>query len=274
MSISTNTSISEDSKDNNYEFSSFEELYDYVMSVANESKKCTKLPLYLDQLFKYYNLYNTWDTSTEINEDVVEILLHLKIELRENSYPQNMTKIIQQEIDVINNLSEKFGFVMKIAPTKELKERTDKNIIPDSKIKCLDTSIQLMNSLIKNEQIANEHNDVVFGNARCQPANKTLKTNCYGLDRLGIVINRKFFNSKSKPFSWKYLNGTTTPISYFYDPVLSDDENINRILAIQYQLQPSAFTKPSGVIYKIYSNDKDLYPRYLDFINMKQLDNK
>jgi len=272
-----------DDKNNIYEFSSIDDLCEFYNSLtSNDYSIKNDFIKSIDKLFKQYNLYNNWDTSTDITEEIVEILLHLKIDLnsvRMGNISNEINKIIQHEIDVIDKLSEKFGFVMKKSKTSknDNDERTDKNIIPDSKINCLPESINLMNQLIKNEQIANEHNDIVFNHPKCYPANKTLKTNCYGLDRLGIVINRKFFNSKSKPFSWKYLDGTTTPISYYYDPVLSDEENVNRILSIQYQLQPTAFARPtgtsksSGVIYKIYSNDPELRERYFNFINMKQI---
>ena len=59
--------------------------------------------------------------------------------------------------------------------------------------------------------------------------------------------------AKSKAFSWKYLEGTRIPVSYFHESILPDEDNIKKILARQYQLQPSAFTIPGGVIYKIYS---------------------
>ena len=272
---SFSTSYSEDKSEYYDQFSTFADLYEYIISLNNESEKCYKLPQYIDQLFKLYNLYTNWDTSKDIDEEVVEILLHLKIELTtlldSNNINSQSKKLIRDEIDIIDKLSEKFGFTFKQSKLKnETYERTDKNIIPDNKINTLNTSVKIMNLLIKDEQIANEHNDIVFNHPKCYPANKTLKSNnCYGLDRLGIIIRREFFKSKSKPFSWKYIEGTTTPISYFYDPVLNDAENINQILSKQYQLQPSAFTKPSGVIYKIYSHDPELYQRYIDFMNSK-----
>lgn len=276
---SFSTSYSEDTSEVYEQFSTFSDLYEYILSLNNESEKCTKLPQYIDYLFKTYNLYINWDTSTEINEDTIEILLHLEIELK-NIYSSNtklnqsLKKLIQKEIDIIDKLAEKFGFIFNSNSKNEQNEkieRTDKHLIPDDKVHCLDISKQLMNVLIKGEILANEHNDIVFNHPKCQPANKTLKSNnYYGLDRLGIVIRREFFNSKSKPFSWKYIEGTTTPISYFYDPILNDNENINQILSRQYQLQPSAFTKPSGVIYKIYSHDEELYQRYINFMNSKK----
>ena len=268
-------SCSEDQSEYSYDqFSTFADLYEYLNS---ESVKCSKLPQYMDYLFKFYKLYTNWDTSTEVDEEVVEILLHLKIELlnyyNSNQISRQIQQQIQKEIDIIDKLSEKFGFTfssVKNPKAVETGERSDKNLIPDSSINCINTSIQIMNTLIKDEQTANEHNDIVFNNPKCYPANKTLKTNCYGLDRLGIIISRKFFNSKSKAFAWKYIEGTNTPISYFYDPVLSPEENVNQILSRQYQLQPAAFTKPSGVIYKIYSNDPELYQRYINFMNSKK----
>lgn len=261
------------------QFTSFTDLYEYILSITNESEKNVhelKLPQYMDYLFKMNNLYTNWNTSTEITEDMIEILLHLEIELK-NIYSSNAKlkqstkQLIQKEIEIIDSLAEKFGFVFNSTiKQNELSERTDKNLIPDDKVHCLDISMQLMSILTKGESLANEHNNVVFNHPKCQPANKTLKSNnYYGLDRLGIVIRREFFNSKSKPFSWKYIENTTTPISYFYDPILNDEENVNQILSRQYQLQPSAFTKPSGVIYKIYSHDPELYQRYVNFMTSK-----
>jgi len=318
--------MSFESEDGCDQFSTFGELYDYVTncSMDDDGKSViNKLPQYIDHLFKSFNLYQKWNTATDIDEETVEILLHLKIELKDllmtnrnrsisdyseklglTSYemgtrdlgPSDLVNstdseqvdesmieeplrinysLIQKEINTIDNLAEKFGFVQNgvRSQAKKMKgtgERTDTSVIPESQIHCLKTSVEIMNMLIRDEAIANEHNDVVFNNPKCYPANKTLKsTNCYGLDRLGIVIRREYFNSKSKAFSWKYLEGTKTPISYFYDPILSDEENINQILSRQYQLQPTAFTKPSGVIYKIYSRDPELAQRYINFINLK-----
>ena len=36
-------------------------------------------------------------------------------------------------------------------------------------------------------------------------------------------------------------------------------------------MQPTAFTKPTGIIYKIYKNDPVLLKRYEKFIKMKEL---
>ena len=314
------SSVNDVSENYTDQFSSFDELYEFVLISGNDEKIYDegkprshvyyKLPLYMDALFKSYNLYINWDniiirtesclpsplpqvptpdlikhvspnipiSENKINfsEDIIEVLLHLEIELK-NSFkylrPSDKSyQLAQQQIDIIDKLAGKFGYSSAInsQSKNETGERTDKKLIPDDKIHCLNISSKLMKSLIQNEALANEHNDLVFNHPKCYPANKTLRSNnYYGLDKLGIVIRREFFNSKSKPFSWKYLDGKTIPISYFYNSCLSDEENINQILSRQYQLQPGAFTKPSGVIYKIYSHDPELYQRYINFMNSK-----
>lgn len=238
-----------------FSFNTIKELYYYIIAQNNP---ISQLPIYINDVFKKEKL------TKPISEKNETYLGYFKIELEHNDYPEYKNMVLEL-IKQINELLDDTPIKSKTIKTNE---RTDKHIITN--IRCLDESVKLMQSLIKDEELANKHNDIIFDNPKCVIVNKSLKTdNLYGLDKLGIVIRRNCFMAKSKAFSWKYLEGTRIPVSYFHESILPNKDNIKKILARQYQLQPSAFTNPGGVIYKIYSQDKDLLKYYEDFMKEK-----
>jgi len=239
-----------------FSFDNFEELYNYIIT---QNDSIPKLPLYINDLFKKYKLV------PPLSQEDETYLLHFKLELEHNDVPEykNIKLKLIKEIDSLINTDTP----IKTKVTK-ISERTDKHIITN--VHCLDESVDLMKLLVKDEELANKHNSITFDNPKCKIANKSLKTdNLFGLDKLGIVIRRGCFMTKSKAFAWKYLEGTRIPVSYFYESILPDEDNIKKILAHQYQIQPTAFTKPGGVIYKIYSQDEELLKRYENFMKEK-----
>ena len=176
-------------------------------------------------------------------------------------------------INIINNIaSSDYYNELDINIIKDSsKERTDKKLIPDDKIKINNSSVEILNKIISNEELVNKYVSITFRNKKCEPANKTLNSDdYYGLDELGIVIRRRMYN-KDKPYGWKYKEGTHEPISYYFNPVLSRKDNIFNILSIQYQKLPKAFMK-KGVIYKIYTNDEKLSKRLYKFAKLKNIE--
>ena len=176
-------------------------------------------------------------------------------------------------INIINNIaSSDYYNELDINIIKDSsKERTDKKLIPDNKIRINNSSVEILNKIISNEELVNKYVSITFRNKKCEPANKTLNSDdYYGLDELGIVIRRRMYN-KDKPYGWKYKEGTHEPISYYYNPVLSRKDNIFNILSIQYQKLPKAFMK-KGVIYKIYTNDEKLSKRLYKFAKLKNIE--
>lgn len=252
-------------------FKTLEELYNYVNTLTD---LYDNLPIDLKYLFD--TTLKSKDIK-EYNENEIQILLHFKIDCKEliKKYKndEKMSNIIHKLIKNIDNIVNSSDYnkkSKKIVNISKETNRTDTKLISENDIKINSETVDIMKRLIKSEELANEHNDIVFNNPKCYPANKTLKLNdFYGLDKLGIVIKRKMFNNKSKAFSWKYIEGTTIPISYYYNPILTDEDNIYAILSRQYQIMPQAFEAPKGVIYKIYSNDEELFERYKKFMEMK-----
>lgn len=205
-----------------------------------------------------------------LSDDDIKAFLHLRIEINDYLNKKNINKInyINYKISEIKNM---IGFNDTIITTKFV-ERTDKALIPE--VKVIPGAVELMQSVISLENKANEHIDIMFNNPRCEIVNKQLKsTNRYGLDKFGTVIRKSLYNKKTQPYGWKYINvsGNEIPVSYFYDPVKTDEENIIHILNNQFQLQPKAFQKPSGIIYKVYNNDPVLRERLVDFLKSKNI---
>lgn len=151
-------------------------------------------------------------------------------------------------------------------------ERTDHDIVPDHAIRVIPDAVKIAKMVIDYEKNADQKNDPTFHNPTCWVANKSLKSDdSYGLDKYGIVVRRRMYNMKTKAYGWVYDEcGDITSI--FYNPMLSEDENIKHILNIQYKLQPTSFGT-NGVIYKIYHQDPKLQARFDTFIHSTSMDN-
>ena len=115
-------------------------------------------------------------------------------------------------------------------------------------------SVELMNHIINEEQESADKNESIFQNPLCDVVNAKLKNknNRYGIDRIGIIIRQEVKDSPNNPFSWSY-DENNIPISTFYDPVKTDEENLLNTVSRQFAMNPKLFNK-TGVIYKIYSN--------------------
>lgn len=115
-------------------------------------------------------------------------------------------------------------------------------------------SVELMNQVISEEHYGASKNESVFQNPLCDAVNAKVKNknNRYGIDRIGIIIRQEIKDTPNNPFSWSY-DESQVPISTFYDPIKTDEENLNNIIHRQYSMNPKLFNK-TGIIYKIYSN--------------------
>lgn len=124
-------------------------------------------------------------------------------------------------------------------------------------------SVELMNSIINEEYESANKNESIFQNPLCDVVNAKLKNknNRYGIDRIGIIIRQEVKDSPNNPFSWSY-DENNVPISTFYNPVQTDEENLLNIISRQYSMNSKLFNK-TGVAYKIYSNST----RYESIIN-------
>ena len=109
-------------------------------------------------------------------------------------------------------------------------------------------SVELMNQIINEEQQSADKNEYVFQNPLCDAVNAKLKNknNRYGIDRIGIIIRQEIKDSPNNPFSWSY-DENNIPISTFYDPVKTDDENLLNIVSRQHAMNSKLFNK-TGVI--------------------------
>lgn len=246
---------------------SVDEYIDNIDKQTEGLSDSEKVKVESSQLVPVYDI----DISSLSDEDI-KAFLHLRIEVNEYLNKKNQKKIeyINYKVDEIKRI---VGYTDTITTTK-LNERTDKNIITE--INIIPGSVELMKNIISLENKANAHIDIMFNNPKCEIVNRSLKSqNNYGLDKFNAVIRKGFYNKKSSAFAWKFItlpdSDTSIPVSYFYEPVLTDEENIQHILNNQFQIQPKAFSKPAGVIYKIYSRVpelKDLLTKFLESKNI------
>ena len=92
-----------------------------------------------------------------------------------------------------------------------------------------------------------------FADDRCKLINKNIKnkSNCYKLDRIGLLIRQQAYCKMNDPFGWKY-DSNKQPIHVLYSTDLTDEENVNSILNTIHLAKPELFSS-KGTIRKIYN---------------------
>ena len=240
----------------------------------------------MESLNDYYNIIkNTVEHSvlkdliSLLNSDQMDQLIPEELELLKNIrhilYNVNDEHNSELISFVINRINELLRLNIRRDEEEQedttIRERTDKNLIPDSDIRVVQDGLDIMNFIVDEEKFANIEINKFFNNQFCDIVNKSLKNkqNVYTLDRLGIVIRKKSYNTPKDPFSWKY-NDKKEPISYYTKELVDDDENIKNILNVQFKLKPTLFNK-KGIITKIYNQDQKLMNRITEFIHSEEV---
>lgn len=151
--------------------------------------------------------------------------------------------------------------------TNEIKQidRTDYDLIPN--IKPIHDFKEFIAKVVKEELDAMVNNRELFHDSRCNCVNRN--KNYYMLDKLNIIIKQNCQN-KNQIYGWKY-DENNQPISIYNQFNMSDDENFKHILDIQFQLDPKAFIKKTGIINRVYSNIPELKVKLLEFLKTKDV---
>ena len=113
-----------------------------------------------------------------------------------------------------------------------------------------------MQKLAENKIKSDQFKDELFNPNELKIVNSSVHNgNHYMLDKYGLVIRKKFQNSKKTAFGWRYYNDE--PINIHISDLLlqtnSSDIQVITLQQIKHQF-PNVFNPPRGIIYKIYSN--------------------
>ena len=234
----------------------------------------------INKILKKFN--KIIETDEDFNEDLNEnsyensdenIDKHINKKVKENSKDENSYENSEDDSDensdenseddsIVENENQHIhNSIDNGLALLEPNIRTDILTYPVNNISTVKDSYDLFQKLIQEEKQNIEILNEYFKNPKTTVINSNVKNknNLYTLDRYGLIIRRKEFMKKKKPFAWKF-DKNNEPIHYLTNPDLcNNEENVKAVLNAQYLMNEKAF-RPTGVIYKIYSK---YYPERL-----------
>lgn len=234
----------------------------------------------VDDVLKSIEKFLNTNTNITLEENEIFDEIIKKIKLYENEFNEKRIKKIINKFDkIIEKQDENTEEDSKIETESELENelenefedkhlifqkstvRTDILMVPIDTISIVKDSYNLFKELIYEEKQNCEILNEYFKNPKTTIVNLSVKNkyNLYTVDKYGLIIRRKEFMKKKKPFAWKF-DKNNEPIHYLTNPdICNDEENVKAVLNAQYLMNEKAFN-PTGVIYKVYSK---YYPERL-----------